>query len=626
MSAIAGLQDFRQVGPPADIGTFQLPCSIMVFQHTFSGTTYTCAIRSGDQGWILVDYLPTTAANNSTVINAAITYVRDLGGGVVYLARGTYSLGRTATIPIDYCIMIYDNVWLIGEGEETVLTMPNNTDATIITNQYVMSDPVPYNTDFGIMHLKILGNGANQGDAVGWPNYSGIAFQTCQRFVLAYLHIEETRAFGVVLGATLTRRCVDGFVLNVIVRDTYSATLGMACFDGQLENVVYVDCIASEAQANGFVCWGYHIAYIRCKSFSNGTGGFYVDSDVDNQTFDVTYMDCLSHDNTTSGFAATDYCYSVHYVAGCSQDNGQQGFTIEGHQIFVSDMTIRDNGPDSEPSYGIYIVNATAKDVFIHHCDIYATSASNQVRGIYVNNGPSEVTISHCHIYNHDWDGIKFYDAVTWCDVIHCTIDGNTRNIRLDNNVDDTYIFGNKIFNGTIGIDILSADCERTRVFKNRFSGNATNLNDGGTDTILPEFYVPFAAPNTNIGTHPAGEMTQASDTTLRFSFMIPSEFQELVRANIHLVSAVAGNMRRTITTNWGKRCSTEDYNAGSGAIAAGVQAVLANDMVCLPIKDALDGITAKDLIGLEFLRDATHGDDTVAGSIYVLGLSIEYV
>jgi len=70
MAAIAGLQDFRQQGPPADIGTFQLPCSVMIFKHTFSGTDYYYAIRSGARGWILID----VGVDPATVINSALSH------------------------------------------------------------------------------------------------------------------------------------------------------------------------------------------------------------------------------------------------------------------------------------------------------------------------------------------------------------------------------------------------------------------------------------------------------------------------------------------------------------------------------------------------------------------------
>lgn len=83
MAAIAGLQDFRQQGPPADIGTFQFPAGAMVFQFTFSGTTYFCAIMAGEQGWVLIGY----DADAQTVIQAALDATHE-----VYVAAGLYIL------------------------------------------------------------------------------------------------------------------------------------------------------------------------------------------------------------------------------------------------------------------------------------------------------------------------------------------------------------------------------------------------------------------------------------------------------------------------------------------------------------------------------------------------------
>ncbi|GAG44178.1 unnamed protein product, partial [marine sediment metagenome] len=67
MAVIAGLQDFRQEGVPADIGVFQFPAAVLVFDFTFSGTRYFCVIRAGTLGWILVDYGIdlATATNNA---------------------------------------------------------------------------------------------------------------------------------------------------------------------------------------------------------------------------------------------------------------------------------------------------------------------------------------------------------------------------------------------------------------------------------------------------------------------------------------------------------------------------------------------------------------------------------
>lgn len=86
MSQIAGIQDFRQSGPPADTGVFQLPCSALVFNFVFSGTTYYCAVRSGERAWILID----CGIVPETVVNNAFT---TLGAGAhVVLADHTFTL------------------------------------------------------------------------------------------------------------------------------------------------------------------------------------------------------------------------------------------------------------------------------------------------------------------------------------------------------------------------------------------------------------------------------------------------------------------------------------------------------------------------------------------------------
>lgn len=72
MAQIAGLSDFRGQGAPADLGTFVMPCSVVVYQARFGGTTYVCAARQGERGWVLVGYLALTGANATAVINAAL--------------------------------------------------------------------------------------------------------------------------------------------------------------------------------------------------------------------------------------------------------------------------------------------------------------------------------------------------------------------------------------------------------------------------------------------------------------------------------------------------------------------------------------------------------------------------
>jgi hypothetical protein len=107
MSQIAGIQDFRQQGPPADIGTFVTPGTTMVFHYTFAGTTYVCCVRSGERGWILVDY----GVLATPVIQSAIAL-----GGKIYFSAETFTINAT--------ILCTTSAELIGCGvAQTLLIM-----------------------------------------------------------------------------------------------------------------------------------------------------------------------------------------------------------------------------------------------------------------------------------------------------------------------------------------------------------------------------------------------------------------------------------------------------------------------------------------------------------------------
>ena len=90
------ITDFRGQGPPGDIGTFQSSESIIVYQYIFSGTTYICAARQGDRGWVLVSY----GIDAATVIQAATNAIVALGNlaGKILIKRGQYTCNATIRV------------------------------------------------------------------------------------------------------------------------------------------------------------------------------------------------------------------------------------------------------------------------------------------------------------------------------------------------------------------------------------------------------------------------------------------------------------------------------------------------------------------------------------------------
>ena len=168
------MQDFRGQGPPGDIGSFQLPCSVIVYQHTFSGTTYIVAARSGDRGWVLVNY-GTVAV---TVINSAIA-VR----GKAAVASGIYTLTASVT---DQGL---NDGLLEGFGRSTIFRVANATTINAIditsVNGWIIRD------------LAVDGNEANNPDAANPALQSGIRLYDCLDCEVASCFTYSCRYHGI---------------------------------------------------------------------------------------------------------------------------------------------------------------------------------------------------------------------------------------------------------------------------------------------------------------------------------------------------------------------------------------------------------------------------------------------
>jgi hypothetical protein len=124
----------RGQGAPADIGTFQSPCSVMVYQYTFSGTTYICAARQGDRGWVLVDYGLVAV----TVLQSAVNAVA--GNGTVFIKKGQYSI--TSTLTVDVTVLAVPKyVTLEGESGATLVKAAGNFPVINITSTHLIFSP-----------------------------------------------------------------------------------------------------------------------------------------------------------------------------------------------------------------------------------------------------------------------------------------------------------------------------------------------------------------------------------------------------------------------------------------------------------------------------------------------------
>ena len=224
--------------------------------------------------------------------------------------------------------------------------------------------------------------------------------------------------------------------------------------------------------------------------------------------------------------------------------------------------------------------------------------------------------------------GVHIY-AASNCVVSNNVIKNHvTDGIELDDDSNDNQILANQLIdNGSYGIDVNAAACDNNVVKDNKFSGNATAaINDGGTDTAVPEIPIYVKDPDGAIGTHPALLLPDGADITIYDQIQMPLEFQELVSAEIIIVPAAAGNMRRSAASNWGKIGSGEAYNAQTDTIAAGQVAVDADDLEAIDISTLFTAIAAGDQIGFTFTREGSDVNDTVNADCYYLGGRIRYV
>lgn len=243
MAQIAGLQDFRQQGPPADTGVFQMATSILVFEHTFSGTTYVVAVRSGERGWVLVDM----DVDARTVIQAAMDTLT--GGGVVYIRNFDYTLANNALTPN------YSGITLQGENmQTTILRLPAGSTHHVIERNLAAPDIY----FFTVRDLHIYGNGeATGGDGI---------------------HITLAGTHDVNVDDVRITACYDGYFVDSDAQKVYNLVAEHNVHDG-----IYIDggraelvvCYAYDNGHYGYYLNSYQTA-IGCYSYLNGSYGWFI--------------------------------------------------------------------------------------------------------------------------------------------------------------------------------------------------------------------------------------------------------------------------------------------------------------------------------------------------------------
>lgn len=362
--------------------------------------------------------------------------------------------------------------------------------------------------------------------------------------------------------------------------------------DGASDHIIYYNIVAYCYIHNCDIgIRGNHIQ--RSDIISNQI----VDCDTD-----AIYFDDFSRLNFLGNFIFTTNPGSAIHLA-----TGVMCRIVDNHCVY-------------NQQYGIELIDVNDAVIVANHCswnilDGINTTATgrnlitgnicftNTQRGIYLETA-NDTVVSGNLLDNNGNDGIEVASA-------------------------EVLMTGNMLYsNGAFGINITGNDC---KCLCNFYDGNTsgpisdTGLRNGFHEVQATIWDNQHAQVNkSNIGDHMTLLMAADQDVTVRFDFRVPSDFQGLVRARIVVVPTAANpTLRWGVDTDWG--LCDEAYNAGSDAIALANEDLTQNDLECLNIDTALDGITAGDHVGVLFTRNGANVDDD-AGDTHIIIFYMQYV
>ncbi len=624
MATIAGFKDSRQHGPPADIDTFQFPATIMVFEFTFSGTVYYSAIRAGMQGWVPVD----TDIDLGTVIQSALdglTVGRTTPEKIVTTCGGT----------INARIIVPSNTIWEHLGSE-ILYLADEVNDRMIVN----SERVAGNVNITLDNLYIDGNKTGQ-SAIGptyppgIPNAGCIDFIRVDNLIVRNCHILNAWAAGIetmectyirIHGNYIDNSADDGIGINylcfyVLVENNTCLNSGQVKSHGAPHGIEVQDG-SHHVVISGNLCGGNLEDGISVNVHDTFAAVYYV-TIVGNIVYDnaiginilgladvilhhIVVGDNVVSDNSGYGLRVS---YAETVVASDNEVNGNGGVGIRFE--FVS-FTLISSNQSEENEYGMRLVTCS-----------YTHITSNMVKGNQRHGIEIEENTFRCFIEGNSAINNGTDEAGAQVGI---AIHGDNNEV-LDNYCIDTRAgaartqqYGMYIFNTADGNTVRG----------NRFYNNSLSpFIDDGTNTRIPEIYVYVIDPDTTLGTHPAINLPDGVDTTVRFQIQIPLEFQRMVTAQVivaQTVTAASPDMQWSTVTNFGKLCADEDYNEHTDAETDQTTAITQNHLECIDVPPSITVIEGGDLVGFEFIRRATQAGDTINGAAYFLGFRLRYV
>jgi len=483
---VAGLQDFRQEGPPGDIGVFQAAASIIVYQFTFSGVTYYVAQRMGIRGWTLVTPLNTDPA---IILNSAMTAINVAGGGVIYCKAGTYAFTNA-----NNKLLMKNYVALRGEGYGTVFQMPTNIAnwSGLIENEHCRTSTP--DTFMEIAYIAFDGRHASQTN----QSVCSIYMEGVQHVKVHHCWFLDQKGFG-----------FDSQDFAVNANHTSDVELAFNYCDYAGYN--FCGFAAEGAAGATFSKISVHDNYVTNTDTGISFFGLVVDSSIVNNI-------CYHNQNTllftnhvgiamepNGSYSPSDILISGNHV----EDNKGGIVCLAGNKIDIVNDIVYKNGVTGVTGYGISLWSTTtnchvSNNIITIFNDMASTAlfvygerhtvSGNRIDGL-ASNG---VTISWGADYSLFTDNYVI-EASSYCitlynglyntfndNIIYSTAGSGFAAFRIGFSGTSSYnkFTDNKIYNHATGFDVTAGDTANI-IEENEFYTVTTPVADAGTGTII---------------------------------------------------------------------------------------------------------------------------------------------
>jgi hypothetical protein len=364
MASIAGLQDFRQEGPPGDIGVFQAAASIIIYPFTFSGTTYSVAQRMGIQGSTLVSQ----GTDAATVIQSAINALTL--GGLIIIKIGIYNISSS--------IIMSSNTSLIGESKTGAWT--GVTAGVILKAMAGLTDHIIKGTD--VSNIKVSNIHIDMSLLVAGA-YDALHFTGISYSSIHDITIYDATNYGLFITRhTDTTVSKVNYIGRIVVNEAGSSCFYINYLHDSLMD--FIELTNPHGGANPALVYrvsaDFTLNRVKCYG-SSDTGAFFeqcqgatiIDLETDTNHLKGTYLDTVTHST---------------FIGGWDKNNGVDGvqpwgmYTLTCTYINILGRKFIDTGPATQ-TIGLRPDATLPDDYFsVIGCEFYGMATPISFAGV----------------------------------------------------------------------------------------------------------------------------------------------------------------------------------------------------------------------------------------------------